>query len=86
MEYGRTETMTGTMESMAPEQLSGEDYTYSIDWWAVGIMIYELLFGVNPFNLKEEDFNIEEYKEEIQKIQNNGLNFKHDGIKCSKEL
>ena len=79
----RTETMTGTMESMAPEQLSGEDYTYSIDWWAVGIMIYELLFGLNPFNLEEEDFNIEEYKEEIQ---NNELNFEHDGITCTQEV
>ena len=35
---------------MAPEQLKEEAYNKSVDWWAVGIMLYELLFGDNPFN------------------------------------
>lgn len=34
---------------MAPEVLSAEDYTISIDWWCLGICLYLFLFGIPPF-------------------------------------
>ena len=37
---------------MAPEQANREGYDNSIDWWAVGIMLYEMVVGCNPFNKK----------------------------------
>jgi serine/threonine protein kinase len=39
----------GTPEYLAPEMvgLSGHDMT--VDWWALGILIYEMLIGVTPF-------------------------------------
>ena len=40
---------------MSPEQLSGENYDKSIDWWAIGIMLYELLYGSNPYSNKSDD-------------------------------
>lgn len=43
--------MCGTKEYMAPELLAGGQYSYAIDWWAVGIILYELIFGRTPFNL-----------------------------------
>ena len=39
---------------MAPEIINGEDYDKSVDWWAIGIMLYEMLFGINPFDLNSE--------------------------------
>ena len=43
---------------MAPEILEGKNYNKSIDWWAMGIMLYELLFAKNPFNLQDEDLSV----------------------------
>lgn len=37
---------------MAPEMINGIGYDKGIDWWAVGIMIYEMLVGCNPFNIE----------------------------------
>lgn len=34
---------------MAPEVVSKQGYDKSVDWWAVGILMYEMLIGVTPF-------------------------------------
>lgn len=39
----------GTPEYLAPEMLTKESYDKSVDWWAVGILMYEMLIGVTPF-------------------------------------
>lgn len=43
------DTVCGTCEYMAPEILKEEGYTKNVDWWAVGILIYEMLIGKTPF-------------------------------------
>lgn len=45
----------GTAEYMAPEIHNKLKYTYMVDWWAFGIMLYELLHGRPPF--KGKDWN-----------------------------
>jgi serine/threonine protein kinase len=42
-------TMIGTPEYMAPEVLNGQEYGYSADWWAAGVLLHELLTGASPF-------------------------------------
>ena len=47
------ETVTskvGRTGYMAPEMLAGGPYNASVDWWNVGILIYEMLFGISPFH------------------------------------
>lgn len=39
----------GTHEYLAPELVSGNGHGNGVDWWAFGVLIYELLFGTTPF-------------------------------------
>lgn len=44
--------IAGSMAYMAPEVLAKRGYTYTIDWWSLGVCAYELLFGRRPFRGK----------------------------------
>ena len=40
---------TGTPEYKAPELIRKQAHDKTVDWWAVGIIIYEMLIGITPF-------------------------------------
>jgi protein-serine/threonine kinase len=42
-------SFVGTAEYLAPEIISGEGYSPLVDWWALGILLYEMLFEKTPF-------------------------------------
>jgi serine/threonine protein kinase len=45
----RANSFVGTEEYIAPEILTGIHHSAPVDWWTVGIFIYEMLFSTTPF-------------------------------------
>lgn len=50
-----TNSFVGTEEYLAPEVISGAGHGASVDWWAFGIFLYEMLFGGTPFRGRTRD-------------------------------
>ncbi|KAI7904307.1 kinase-like domain-containing protein [Cokeromyces recurvatus] len=66
----RTNSFVGTEEYIAPEVIKGCGHTSAVDWWTLGILIYEMLFGITPFKGLERN-------ETFSRILYSDLHFSH---------
>ncbi|CAI1882370.1 hypothetical protein SEUBUCD646_0C01580 [Saccharomyces eubayanus] len=67
----RTNSFVGTEEYLAPEVIRGNGHTAAVDWWTLGILVYEMLFGCTPF--KADNSN-----ETFSNILTMDVKFPHD--------
>lgn len=75
---GRMQSFVGTLPYMAPEIINNEKYDRTVDWWALGIMLYEMMYGNLPFEHTNQ-------KTLFDKILNEKLEFPSDQINISDE-
>eukprot|EP00659_Diplonema_papillatum_P020691 gene20691-31882_t len=61
-------SFVGSAEYLSPETLRGDPQTYAVDWWSVGVLLYEMLVGAAPFNGTNNN-------DVYQQIINKQLNF-----------
>lgn len=57
----KSNSFVGTEEYLAPEVIQGNGHDFAVDWWCLGVMLYEMLYGATPFkgtNRKETFYRI----------------------------
>lgn len=54
----RSMSFVGTHEYLAPEIVSGEGHGSAVDWWTLGIFIFELFYGVTPFRGMDHEITL----------------------------
>ncbi|XP_020214709.1 serine/threonine-protein kinase D6PKL2 [Cajanus cajan] len=54
----RSMSFVGTHEYLAPEIVSGEGHGSGVDWWTLGIFMFELFYGVTPFKGMDHELTL----------------------------
>lgn len=74
----RSKSFVGTHEYLAPEVISGQGHGSGVDWWTLGIFLYEMLYGKTPFKGENNE-------KTLMNILKQPLRFPRIGFSSSKE-
>ncbi|UYV83282.1 PRKCA, partial [Cordylochernes scorpioides] len=72
----KTSRCCGTLAYMAPEIVSNKPYDFSVDWWALGATIYEMLVGRSAFKPSNAERDNQEYI--VEAIKNKPIDIPND--------
>ena len=78
--YSQCYTLCGTPEYFSPELILENGYDYSVDVWAIGVLLYEMIFQKTPFDPQTDDEN------NLTKLFTNIMICGKNGISISKKL
>ncbi|KAF7639612.1 G protein-coupled receptor kinase [Meloidogyne graminicola] len=61
------------LDIFSPEIVKNERYSYGIDWWGLGCLIYEMIEGKAPFRQRKEKVKREEVERRVREDTEKGL-------------
>jgi serine/threonine protein kinase len=56
---GKAKTICGTPSYFAPEMVKEKEYSFEVDWWTYGVLLYEMLTRTTPFDAPDEEESFE---------------------------
>ncbi|VFQ82272.1 unnamed protein product [Cuscuta campestris] len=59
--FNRRRTMCGTLDDLPPEMVESVEHDANVDIWSLGVLFYEFLYGVPPFEAKEHSDTYRRY-------------------------
>jgi serine/threonine protein kinase len=66
----KLQEVVGSPDYIAPEVLAMNGYNFTVDWWAVGCILFEMLFGYAPFNDEDAEAtldNVRNYRDFLER-------------------